>query len=235
WIWKMTWLQNYKYFVWLVMQNKLLTNEMLLKRQLIDSAHCRRCMAPYEDCLHILRDCNEAKKFLATLWILWCTRNAWTFEGLIREILDVQKTIKGYTNILELAFEESDNNSKKEPQTVSWLRSPISLYKLNTDGFSRGNLGPSGVGGVIRDVVGNWGRGFSKLWALREGLKLAWNMHIKKLIMETDSHLSIKLIQMADTTFHPPGGLIEDCRYFLSKAWNCSIKHIYRDSNKYAD
>ncbi|GAV59731.1 RNase_H domain-containing protein [Cephalotus follicularis] len=89
---------------------------------------------------------------------------------------------------------------------VSWLRPPISFYKLNTDGFSRGNPGPSGAGGVIRDEVGNWVRGFSsfigrctsiqtELWGLREGLKLAWKiMHIEKLNVETDSQLSMRIL-----------------------------------------
>ncbi|GAV61766.1 zf-RVT domain-containing protein [Cephalotus follicularis] len=62
WIWKMRCPQKYKYFIWLVVQNKLLTNQLRYKRCLTDSNHCRRCMAPYEDCLHILRDYHIDKE-----------------------------------------------------------------------------------------------------------------------------------------------------------------------------
>lgn len=34
---------------------------------------------------------------------------------------------------------------------VSWSKPPIGLFKLNSDGASKGNPGPSGGGGIVRD------------------------------------------------------------------------------------
>lgn len=43
---------------------------------------------------------------------------------------------------------------------VTWLAPAIGFLKLNTDGASRGNLGPRGRGGIVRDVNGLCCSGF---------------------------------------------------------------------------
>ncbi|GAV76963.1 RVT_3 domain-containing protein [Cephalotus follicularis] len=99
---------------------------------------------------------------------------------------------------------------------------------------------------VIRDETRNWVPGFScfigvcsslqaELWGLRGGIKMAWSMHISKLIVETDSQLSILMIQVAATTFHLLSALIEDYRSLLSKPWECSMHHIFQEGNKCVD
>ncbi|GAV83710.1 RVT_3 domain-containing protein [Cephalotus follicularis] len=120
--------------------------------------------------------------------------------------------IRSYTRELTSAFMES--SGLKPAQLVAWER-PLSLFfKLNIDGSSKGNPGNLGAGGLIRDNSGNWVLGFTcfigvcfsiqaKLWGLREGLKLALNMHIENPLVETDSQLSIHSIRNAHTSFHP--------------------------------
>ena len=48
---------------------------------------------------------------------------------------------------------------KRCPKTMnsmnSWLRPPASSFKLNFDGATKGNLGPAGFGGAIRNSAGN--------------------------------------------------------------------------------
>ena len=43
---------------------------------------------------------------------------------------------------------------------VRWNKPPPGWCKLNTDGVTLGNPGKSGGGGIIRDSVGNWIKGF---------------------------------------------------------------------------
>lgn len=68
---------------------------------------------------------------------------------------------------------------------VSWHPSRDDCIVLNVDGSSLGNLGPSGMGGVIRDTNGSWLVGFvdflsihdnlfAKLIAIYRGINLAW-------------------------------------------------------------
>jgi ribonuclease HI len=62
----------------------------------------------------------------------------------------------------------------------------MSFIKLNTDGSVKGNPGPTGAGGLLRDDQGKWLWGFMfymnlghttstqvKLWEVREGLTSA--------------------------------------------------------------
>ena len=69
-------------------------------------------------------------------------------------------------------------------QTSTVLQPPISPWiKLNMDGVSKGNPGPSGGVGAFRSPSGQWMRGFvfrcetclafrAELWALFHGLRL---------------------------------------------------------------
>ncbi|GAV63359.1 RVT_3 domain-containing protein [Cephalotus follicularis] len=81
------------------------------------------------------------------------------------------------------------------------------------DGSSRGNPGMAGVGGLIRDVSLE-----AELWGIRAGLQLVWQRQLAKIIVETDSLLSINLINEDPTTPHPLDppdpidALIDDCR-----------------------
>ncbi|KAL7260021.1 hypothetical protein ACSBR1_005811 [Camellia fascicularis] len=49
-----------KGFVWLALNGKLLSNNLRIKRGLIDSVECSRCGCQWEDIDHIFRDCPKA-------------------------------------------------------------------------------------------------------------------------------------------------------------------------------
>ncbi|KAF7814751.1 reverse transcriptase [Senna tora] len=58
----------------------------------------------------------------------------------------------------EISFPSLDQpvilNVNWNPPTVGW-------WKLNSDGACSGNLSPFAIGGIIRDHLGNWVKGFS--------------------------------------------------------------------------
>lgn len=77
--------------------------------------------------------------------------------------------------------------------------------QLNVDGRSKDNPGYAGSGGLIPDSLGTWVRGFSinirfstfirvELWTVITELERAWSMAISKLIIESDSTLTVDLI-----------------------------------------
>ena len=83
-------------------------------------------------------------------------------------------------------------------RTMKWLKPTVGWVKLNTDGASSQNLGVAGGDSLIRDCDGNWIRGFSRaigvassflaeLWALRDGLSMARELGIQKLVIEMDA------------------------------------------------
>lgn len=81
---------------------------------------------------------------------------------------------------------------------IGWTRSPQDWIKLNPDGsFLAGNH-LAGVDGILRNNQGDCVAGFmekvgcnsieeAETWGLLQGLKLAWEKGIRKLIVEVDS------------------------------------------------
>lgn len=61
-IWKLDTLQRCRTFMWLVAQNKILTNAERTKRKMSTDSSCSWCQENSEDVIHVLRDCNETKK-----------------------------------------------------------------------------------------------------------------------------------------------------------------------------
>ena len=70
--------------------------------------------------------------------------------------------------------------------------------KLNVDGSVDNSKGLAGVGGVLRDSMANWVGGFStrlgectmeeaETWLLLHGLRMAWDLCARQLLVEIDS------------------------------------------------
>ncbi|GAU36490.1 hypothetical protein TSUD_316160 [Trifolium subterraneum] len=81
---------------------------------------------------------------------------------------------------------------------VAWIPPTATCLKLNNDGFSFENPGCAGFGGLIRNDIGEWMHGFSgscchasnilaELYAILEGLQLAWNLGYRTITLECDS------------------------------------------------
>jgi ribonuclease HI len=120
---------------------------------------------------------------------------------------------------------------------VKWEPPPSCWAKLNTDGSSLGNPGLVGGGGVICDSNGCWVRSFSQvidfttsfqaeLRALKDGLLLAIDLEIPDLEKEIDSLVAVELVKATNTINIFLNSIVGDCRYFLEKLDNFTLKHI---------
>ena len=96
------------------------------------------------------------------------------------------------------------------PTPIKWSPPPLGWFKLNIDGSSLSNPGLAGGGGVIRNHLGEWVGGFSrvigfttsvqaKLRALKSGLLLAIDLGILNLEIEMDSLVAVELINSITT------------------------------------
>ncbi|CAN1250668.1 Putative ribonuclease H protein At1g65750, partial [Linum perenne] len=56
-----------RFFLWLAVHNRLLTNTKHMRRHLCNDDVCSRCRAGPEDTLHVLRDCSFAKSIWQAL------------------------------------------------------------------------------------------------------------------------------------------------------------------------
>ncbi|PKI38974.1 hypothetical protein CRG98_040626 [Punica granatum] len=93
------------------------------------------------------------------------------------------------------------------PATLDWV-------KLNTDGASKGNPGPAGAGGVLRNDDGRWLSGFShrigwaiaviaELWGVLIGLRHVWELVYRSEVLELDSGVAYKMITgLTSSTLH---------------------------------
>lgn len=66
WIWKLKLPQKIKGFIWLLLHDRLPTNQLRAHRGMIPDNICPRCGAPNEDRTHLLRECDKAKE----IWLL---------------------------------------------------------------------------------------------------------------------------------------------------------------------
>lgn len=71
----------------------------------------------------------------------------------------------------------------------------------------------------------------AKLWAIREGLKYAWNKAYKYIHLQVDSKLAHNWITNLNSFFPLEySNLIHDCKSLLERPWVVKTNHIWRES-----
>lgn len=133
---------------------------------------------------------------------------------------------------------------EKTPTKSTWTF-PGNVLKLNTDGSSKGNPGPSSFGGLIRDCGGTWvcgymgkmkGRSYSSLeaeiWSIYKGLCLVKEKNLSNLLIETDCEaaLMFRVGELDD----PLQSVVEDIGRIMLEQ-KCTLIHTRRDGNHSAD
>ena len=114
------------------------------------------------------------------------------------------------------------------------------------DGCSKGNPGIAGAGGVLRDQMGSWIRGFARnigicssvtaeLWAIYEGLLLTWDKGFRKVVLESDSRVAVGFITGDNVRVDKNYNLIMQIKNMVSREWEVEILHVYREANCVAD
>ena len=108
---------------------------------------------------------------------------------------------------------------------------------LNSDGAVKRN-GLVSCGGLIRNGQGAWVIGFNKrlrtmsvmekeLWALKEGLQIAADLHHTPLVVEMDAMQLIKLLHTQTSHTHGFDNLLHVCRCLMWSLGMDDIRHIY--------
>ncbi|KAJ7981919.1 Ribonuclease H protein [Quillaja saponaria] len=241
-VWKWPGPQRIKTFLWLLVHNRIMTNEERARRGCAQTPSCGRCPAQNESILHCLRDCPFSHGFWIKLvkgkslslffgtniidwiklcltkeigmhevdwgitfgvavWYLWKWRNQQIFEEnftppwnpvsiIMTMVSEITKSLLPENGVLV--------EHRKTCVQLCWIMPPDGWVTLNTDGSSRGNPGVSGAGGLLRNSDENWLAGFAvalgvcsstsaELWAVFHGLRPAWKLEFKKVMMEVDS------------------------------------------------
>lgn len=75
----------------------------------------------------------------------------------------------------------------------------------------------------------------AELWGMYQGLILAWNKGIRLVIVEVDSLCVKQLIQSQTPSTNASSSLVNGIWELLSRNWQVSVHHIYREANFAAD
>lgn len=143
---------------------------------------------------------NGTLGFFTICWWMWKRRCALAFNNKPRpqnvatfietRVEDLQCSWRNYGSPL--------GSRLRSVEYIGWDLPPQGYFKLNVGGSVKRHTGYAGAGGLLRDHLGNWVHGFTmnvgitfafiaELQALYEGLKLARELGVFKLIVESDS------------------------------------------------
>ena len=123
----------------------------------------------------------------------------------------------------------------------------MGTYVINIDGSVLSDSGAASAGGLLRNNKGEWIRGFlinigltdslnAELWGVRQGLKVARELGLSNVILQTDAAVVVTLLTTGmDYAGHPLGVLLEDCKRLIVSFSNLTVKHVFREANKCAD
>lgn len=89
------------------------------------------------------------------------------------------------------------------------------------NGFMGSSIHYIGIGEVMQTEV----------WGICIDLKMALNLHIRLLEIESDSAVAIIRIHSNDQDFHPLASLIDNCRTLMRKSDHCTLYHVHRERN----
>ncbi|CAA7042576.1 unnamed protein product [Microthlaspi erraticum] len=235
-VWRVVVPERVRTFIWLGVHQVLMTNSERQRRHLSTSGVCQVCRGGDETILHVLRDCPA-------------------MEGIWRRIVPVRKRdrvqfVKDQTREATAAHQSVNINSRTRAtwieRLVHWVRPSAGWVKVNTDGASRGNSGLASAGGVLRDELGCWCRGFAlnigictaplaELWGVYYGLCIAWDSKAQRVELEVDSEMVVGFLRTGIEEVHSLSFLVRLCHGFLSRDWIVRVSHVYREANRLAD
>ncbi|CAN1139785.1 Putative ribonuclease H protein At1g65750 [Linum perenne] len=225
-IWQWKGPNRVRLFLWLAIQDKLLTNSQRQRRHLSSDATCSTCQDPNEDVSHVIRDC----KFALEVW--------------------VAARIVTWTNIVKHAMERdlmsSNLNRRYAPTQIAWTPGPTNWMVLNTDGSVLQPSSKAAAGGLLRDALGRCRAAFSlnlgscsitraEIRGVIFGLQLAWDLGYRRVLAQLDSSAAIAILEADGDVTHQHALEVFQFRELVSRNWDVKLIHIYREANKAAD
>ncbi|KAF7833347.1 Retrovirus-related Pol polyprotein from transposon TNT 1-94 [Senna tora] len=140
-----------------------------------------------------------------------------------------------------LKLQELGNRTYTRSHPSAWMKPNPKWVKLNTDGAMIRESRKASCGRLLRDHDGRWVKGFimhlgestlvgAELWGMLKGLEMAWELGIRKLILESDSKKAFESI--TGSSSHSTSRRIKD---LLKRNWKVDMVLIPRAINGCAD
>ncbi|CAN1319812.1 Putative ribonuclease H protein At1g65750 [Linum perenne] len=190
-------------------------------------------------------------KFGFTVWLLWRRGNHSIFEGVnwsaeevISQVLFREQLWSSSWKTHQLGREAP--RYARQTQLIGWRLGGEGWYTLNTDGSLRSSTNSATAGGIIRDDNGRFVTAFAsnlgccsvvraEIKGIVDGMAIAWEKGIRKLRIQTDSQLAVKLLLSEENINHQHSSLVHTFQEFKARNWEITIEHVYREANNAAD
>ncbi|CAN1177924.1 Putative ribonuclease H protein At1g65750 [Linum perenne] len=199
----------------------------------------------------MLLDSEYGTKFGIIAWLIWQARNKFIFEHLDRPSSAIVEQCQFWINLVLSSWKTFQLGREapglaRQTQLIAWRPGEEGWFTLNTDGSRISQSGATTIGGIIRDSTGKLVRAFcanvgncsitrAELRAIVEGLKLAWSLGIKKVVIQSDSAAVVAMLQAGAHSVHKHVALVAEFLKIRARPWEISLTHIFREANCSAD
>ncbi|CAN1127865.1 Putative ribonuclease H protein At1g65750 [Linum perenne] len=225
-VWKWRGPQRIILFLWLALQDRLLTNVERGRRHLTADTNCARCGDRAKTVSHVLRNCQVAYE-------TWIARHASSWSRSIVKGSNRDRRCLGST-------------AMKKWDEISWDPGPTAGVTINTDGSYIPTVNKASTGGIIRshegrvlvDFTMNLGACSITRAEIRgaiTGLELAWDYGFQIVELHLDSRAPISILTSPEQPVHQQALEALYFRELCQRDWRVTIKHVYREANKAAD
>lgn len=180
------------------------------------------------------------------VWFLWISRNKKVFNNQDVQATTMLAQVLSMVKHIGSAFGLNQHIAHRLPKEVRWDKPDEGVCSLNVDGSAMTNPGLAGFGGIVRDSNGKFVRGFygsvgwsdilhAEVMAIFHGLRMCWEVGIRKLVCCSDSMLAVSLIQQGVSPLHRHANELAIIHDLLRRDWEITINHTYREGNFCAD
>ncbi|KAF7823270.1 Ribonuclease H protein [Senna tora] len=188
--------------------------------------------------------------FAYACWYIWRMRNAEIFDGSHIGNADPVFAILKLSADSSRAFDRMLSGSVGLPSHVQrficWKKPSSGWVKFNVDVAKRESLNLTACGGIARDSNGRFLIGFmrnlgdglvlnAELWGIVCALEVAWRSKFKKVLVESDCLLAVKLVNDSISLAHPCSPILSRIHYWIARDWEVQVVHIHREGNCAAD
>ncbi|CAN1132504.1 Putative ribonuclease H protein At1g65750 [Linum perenne] len=199
----------------------------------------------------MLKDTSNNIKFCITNWLLWRARNKLIFEKLNQTPSAVGEQCEFWTSLVLSSYKTNQLGREvpslaRHAQLIAWRLGDEGWSTVNTYGSRISHTGAMSIGELIRDEKGGFVCAFCanigncsitrpEFRAIVEGLKLVCSLNIRKVTIQTDSWVVVSILQKEEGPSSQHVALIVEFHELISRDWELSLSHVYREANCAAD